>query len=76
MTRLYMYSLKEDLYCRRPLKGDLHLHTVFSDGNENPEVVVSNMRRFGNDFCALRSLFMSMLLSSCTILCRDKKIIT
>lgn len=53
MTRLYMYSLKEDLYCRRPLKGDLHLHTVFSDGNENSEIVVSNMRRFGNDFCAI-----------------------
>ena len=52
-TRLYMYSLKEDLYNRRPLKGDLHLHTVFSDGNENPEIVVSNMRRFGNDFCAI-----------------------
>ena len=55
-TRLYMYSLKEDLYNRRPLKGDLHLHTVFSDGNENPEIVVSNMRIFGVVLRVCRSL--------------------
>jgi hypothetical protein len=48
-----IYSLKEDLYERRPLKGDLHIHTTVSDGCESPEMVSVYYRKAGHDFIAL-----------------------
>lgn len=49
----YLYSLEEDLYRRRPYKGDLHAHSCHSDGRDEPAVVVANYRKWGYDFFAL-----------------------
>ena len=48
-----IYSLEEDLYTRRPLKGDLHIHTVFTDGEESPEMSAALYRKAGFDFIAI-----------------------
>ncbi len=48
-----IFSVFEDLYNRRPYKGDLHLHTCNSDGHEEPAVVVANYRKAGFDFLAV-----------------------
>ena len=45
-----VYSLKPDLFCMRPYRGDLHVHTDMSDGRECPESVVANYRAYGYDF--------------------------
>ena len=49
----YVYSLKEDLYSKRALRGDLHLHTIRSDGDESPEYVAARYRKAGRDFIAI-----------------------
>lgn len=48
-----IYSLGEDLYARRPLKGDLHIHTGHTDGEESPEMSAALYRRAGFDFIAI-----------------------
>jgi len=48
-----VYSLKEDLFRRRPYKGDLHIHSSLSDGKESPEYVAAACRRIGLDFMAV-----------------------
>lgn len=48
-----VYSLEEDLYARRPYKGDLHMHSHRSDGRESPEYVAGACRRIGLDFMAV-----------------------
>lgn len=48
-----LYSLEEDLYTRRPLKGDFHLHTSCSDGRESPAYVAGASRRIGMDLIAI-----------------------
>ena len=48
-----IYSLKEDLYKRKPLRGDLHVHTTASDGWESPEFVCAGYRKCGRDFVAI-----------------------
>ncbi len=48
-----IYSLKEDLYKRRALRGDLHIHTTASDGSESPEFVCAGYRKAGRDFVAI-----------------------
>ncbi len=50
---LRVYSLKEDLYKRRALKGDLHIHTLGSDGRESSEMVAAGYRKAGHDFIAI-----------------------
>lgn len=50
---VYVYSLAEDLYTRRALKGDLHIHTNASDGQESPEMVSAYYRKAGHDFIAI-----------------------
>lgn len=47
------YSLHEDLFNRRPYKGDLHMHSYHSDGKESPGFVAASCRRIGLDFMAL-----------------------
>jgi len=34
-----LYAVKEDLYALRPLKGDLHSHTWYSDGQDGVSMV-------------------------------------
>lgn len=48
-----VYSVGPDLYDRRPLKGDLHIHSSRSDGREPPAHVAAACRRIGLDFMAV-----------------------
>lgn len=48
-----LYSLESDLYGTRPFKGDLHLHTVGSDGAESGPMVAAQYRKQGYDFIAV-----------------------
>ena len=50
---LSVYSLYPDLYNRRPLKGDLHIHSLVSDGSESPSLVATEYRRAGYDFISI-----------------------
>lgn len=49
----FIYCIKEDLFGRYPLMGDLHMHTYRSDGSEAPAVVAANYRRYGYDFTVI-----------------------
>jgi hypothetical protein len=49
----HVYSLKPDLFTLRPYKGDFHLHTYRSDGQESPAYVAGACRRAGLDFMAI-----------------------
>lgn len=48
-----VYSLLEDLYSLRPLKGDLHSHSCRSDGKRDPVAEAGHYREQGYDFVAL-----------------------
>jgi len=48
-----VYSLAEDLFTRRPHKGEFHIHSCYSDGVESPGYVAAACRRIGMDFMAL-----------------------
>lgn len=48
-----VYAVESDLYNLRPLKGDLHIHTNRSDGEDDPAEVVANYRREGYDFAVI-----------------------
>ena len=49
----YVYSLYSDLFSRRPYKGDVHMHSYYSDGRESPAYVAASCRKVGFDFMAL-----------------------
>jgi hypothetical protein len=53
LTETRVFALEEDLYARRPLRGDLHMHTTRSDGREPPAYVAAACRRIGLDFMAI-----------------------
>ncbi len=48
-----VYSLAPDLYPRRALKGDFHIHSLRSDGREPPAQVAAFGRAIGMDFLAV-----------------------
>jgi hypothetical protein len=48
-----VYSLEPELYAMRPYRGDFHVHTCRSDGQEEPAIVVANYRKYGFDFLAV-----------------------
>jgi len=48
-----VYALASDLFSRKIMKGDLHLHTTFSDGLESPEHRAIQARKSGFDFIAI-----------------------
>jgi hypothetical protein len=48
-----VYSLQDDLWYRRPYKGDFHIHSSRSDGLEPPAHVAAACRRIGLDFMAI-----------------------
>lgn len=50
---LSVYSLAQDMAGRIPQRGDLHLHTRRSDGNQSPVIVASNYRGYGYDFTVI-----------------------
>ncbi len=53
VVRLSVYSLLDDLCGRYPFRGDLHMHTTRSDGNQAPAIVAANYRKYGYDFLAI-----------------------
>ncbi len=48
-----LYSVAEDIFSRRPFKGDLHIHSNRSDGREGPGYVAASCRKMGLDFMAV-----------------------
>lgn len=52
-TSFRLYALKKDLFCLKPLKGDLHMHTNLSDGEDTPAFVAASSREIGMDFIAI-----------------------
>lgn len=50
---LCVYALEEDMKGRYPFRGDLHMHTFRSDGDQDPAVVVADYRRHGYDFTVI-----------------------
>ena len=53
ITQLYVYALADDLSNRYPLRGDFHVHTSGSDGQQPPAVVCANYRKRGYDFIVI-----------------------
>lgn len=53
LCQLSVYSVGEDLVGRYPYMGDLHIHTRYSDGREDPAFVAANYRKAGYDFIAI-----------------------
>jgi len=51
--KLFIYAVEEDLYNLRPLKGDLHVHSYYSDGQDGVAMVPANYREEGFDFFSL-----------------------
>lgn len=53
LVEIHLYALDDDLFTRRPHKGDLHVHSYRSDGKESPAYVAGAGRRIGLDFMAI-----------------------
>lgn len=53
----HVYSVDRDLFERMPYKGDLHIHSRYSDGIEPPAYVAAACRRIGLDFMAVTDHF-------------------
>ena len=51
--KIALYAVKEDLYQLRPLKGDLHTHTYYSDGQDGIAMTPADYREEGFDFFTL-----------------------
>ena len=51
--RISLYAVEEDLYELRPLKGDLHSHSAYSDGSDGMAMTPADYREEGYDFFAL-----------------------
>ena len=50
---LAVFALEADLLACLPWKGDLHLHSIRSDGKDTPQHVAAACRRIGFDFMAI-----------------------
>jgi hypothetical protein len=50
---LRVYAVEADLYKLRPFRGDVHVHTHRSDGQEAPAIVAANYRKAGFDFLSI-----------------------
>ena len=48
-----VYALDDDLFHLKPLIGDLHCHTTYSDGFESPELVLRSAAKKHLDFLAI-----------------------
>lgn len=51
--KLAVYALAEDMKGRYPYRGDLHMHTCYSDGQQAPDIVAANYRKNGYDFMVI-----------------------
>jgi len=47
-----LYSLRPDYFALRPYRGNVHMHSKFSDGSksESPALMVAACRKLGHDF--------------------------
>ena len=52
-----VYAVNEDLFSKRAYKGDLHSHTIYSDGEETIDEVAANYRAAAFDFLSLTDHF-------------------
>ena len=52
-AEFHLYALRADLFARWPYKGDPHMHTLRSDGQETPACVAAACRQVGLDFAAI-----------------------
>ncbi len=50
---LRVFALDPDQHARRPLKGDMHMHTFYSDGDQSPAVMAARCKQMGLDFAAI-----------------------
>ncbi len=53
VLRLSVYCVEGDFVGLYPFIGDLHTHSCFSDGSQEPEIMCANSRKYGYDFIAL-----------------------
>lgn len=53
VVELPLYALGEDMEGRYPYRGDLHIHTCCSDGQQAPAIVAANYRKYGYDFLTI-----------------------
>lgn len=53
LTFFKIYSLKEDLVQLLPWKGEMHMHSNWSDGKQPPEIMYAYARRAGMEFATL-----------------------
>lgn len=53
MATFAFYVADAELAGSVPWKGDLHMHTVRSDGREEPDALLARMRGLGMDFVAI-----------------------
>ena len=53
LAEFRLYALEDDLYQRRPYKGDMHIHSYYSDGKEAQAYVAGACRRIGLDYLAV-----------------------
>ena len=51
--KIPLYAVDADLYDRRPLKGELHTHTYYSDGKDGIAMTPSDYREEGFDFVSI-----------------------
>ena len=50
---LNLYCLDKDMIKLKPLKGDLHMHTIYSDGNRTPLAMCLHSLGLGLDFMSI-----------------------
>jgi hypothetical protein len=53
LARLHFYVASPDLYGRRPLRGDFHIHTTYSDGRQLPGEMLIRGRELGLDVAVI-----------------------
>lgn len=49
----HLFALKKELCGFKPFKGDLHIHTLYSDGRQSPIYMAVTGKRLGLDFIAI-----------------------
>jgi hypothetical protein len=53
LGRASLYALPPDLYARRPLRCDFHIHTHYSDGDSTPAQMAVRARELGLDVAVI-----------------------
>ena len=53
LFRMSFYALAADLAERIPYRGDLHVHTCYSDGHADPATTCAYYRKLGYDFIVI-----------------------